>query len=185
MNHATTTININSKPRPRCFYRHRLGWQDSRDLPPGRWWIASKTPRSRTFTREALNRWVGELHQRFGDGPIGVCLEQSKGSLINFLICHDLFVLYPINPKTLAKFREAFRPSGAKDDPDDADIVPLLARQCALWWTSISEIFAKERGRGIEVYLRTSNMIIIAPKSIPLTLIYISIINLVNPIPVE
>ncbi len=70
---------------------------------------------------EALNKWVGELHQRFGDGPIAVCLEQSKGSLINFLICHDLFVLYPINPKTLAKFREAFRPSGAKDDPNDAE----------------------------------------------------------------
>jgi len=70
---------------------------------------------------EALNKWVGELHQRFGDGPIAVCLEQSKGSLINFLICHDLFVLYPINPKTLARFREAFRPSGAKDDPGDAE----------------------------------------------------------------
>ena len=69
---------------------------------------------------ESLNKWVGELHQRFGDGPIDVCLEQSKGSLINFLICHDLFVLYPINPKTLARFREAFRPSGAKDDQDDA-----------------------------------------------------------------
>ena len=35
---------------------------------------------------ESLNKWVGELHQRFGDGPIAVCLEQSKGSLINFLI---------------------------------------------------------------------------------------------------
>ena len=72
-------------------------------------------------TPEALNEWVGSLRQQFGEGPIAVCLEQSKGALINFLVDHNLFVLYPINPKTLAKFREAFRPSGAKDDPDDAD----------------------------------------------------------------
>jgi hypothetical protein len=30
-------------------------------------------------------------------------------------------VLYPINPSTLASYRQAFSPSGAKDDPTDAD----------------------------------------------------------------
>jgi transposase len=32
-------------------------------------------------------------------------------------------VLYPVNPKTLAKYREAFSPAGAKDDPTDADLL--------------------------------------------------------------
>jgi len=40
---------------------------------------------------------------------------------------YDLLVLYPINPTTLAKYREAFSPSRAKDDPQDAEyLVELL-----------------------------------------------------------
>jgi hypothetical protein len=61
-------------------------------------------------TPEALNEWVAGLRQRFGAGPLAVCLEQSKGALINFLISHDLFVLYPVNPRSLARFRETFQP---------------------------------------------------------------------------
>lgn len=34
---------------------------------------------------------------------------------------YDFLVLYPINPSTLAKYREAFTPSRAKDDPRDAE----------------------------------------------------------------
>jgi len=31
-------------------------------------------------------------------------------------------VLFPINPSTLARYREAFKPSRAKDDPTDAEL---------------------------------------------------------------
>jgi transposase len=70
------------------------------------------------------------MRERFGgDGAkVLVCLEQSKGSLIYQLLEYDFFVLYPINPKTLSSFREAFRPSGAKDDPSDADLLCELVR---------------------------------------------------------
>jgi hypothetical protein len=38
-------------------------------------------------------------------------------------------VLFPINPSTLAKYREAFQPSGAKDNPADAELaLDLLVR---------------------------------------------------------
>ena len=37
-------------------------------------------------------------------------------------------VLYPINPKMSAKFREAFYPSGAKDDPLDAELMLDILR---------------------------------------------------------
>ena len=38
-------------------------------------------------------------------------------------------VLYPINPSTLANYRETFTPSGAKDDPTDAELaVDLITR---------------------------------------------------------
>ena len=35
---------------------------------------------------------------------------------------YNFFVIYPINPSTLAKYRQAFNPSGAKDDPTDAEL---------------------------------------------------------------
>jgi hypothetical protein len=42
---------------------------------------------------------------------------------------YDFFVLFPINPTTLAKYREAFKPSRAKDDPTDTELaLDLLLR---------------------------------------------------------
>ena len=35
----------------------------------------------------------------------------------------DFLILCPINPKQLARYREALQPSGAKDDPGDAAVI--------------------------------------------------------------
>ncbi len=70
---------------------------------------------------QAINEWATSLRKRFDLQKIAVCLEQSRGPLIYALLKYDFLVLYPINPKTLAKYREAFSPSGAKDDPTDTD----------------------------------------------------------------
>jgi len=40
----------------------------------------------------------------------------------------DFLVLYPIPPKTLARYREAFASRGAKSDPNDADRLLKLGR---------------------------------------------------------
>ena len=80
-----------------------------------------------SHTPEALNVWARALRARFGGAQVAVCLEQSRGSLIYALLKYDFLVLYPINPQTLAKFREAFTPSRAKSDPTDAEfLVELL-----------------------------------------------------------
>jgi transposase len=50
-------------------------------------------------------------------------LEQSRGALVYALMSHQFLVLYPVNPKALAKFRETFYLSGAKDDPVDSDLL--------------------------------------------------------------
>jgi len=71
-------------------------------------------------TPAALQEWALSLRQRFADQPIAVCLEQSRGPLIYFLLQYDFFVLYPINPATLARYRQAFSTAGGKDDPSDA-----------------------------------------------------------------
>jgi DNA replication protein DnaC len=48
-------------------------------------------------------------------------LEQSRGPLIYALLKYDFLTLYPVNPRTLSKFREAFSPSRHKDDLPDAE----------------------------------------------------------------
>jgi ribosomal protein S15P/S13E len=72
-------------------------------------------------TPEELDAWATALRFRFGGRPIAVCLEPSRGPLIYALLTYDFWVLYPIHPTTLAKYREAFSPSRAKDAPRDAD----------------------------------------------------------------
>jgi transposase len=52
---------------------------------------------------EAIEAWVQASQQRFPDGKIAVCLEQAKGALIY-----------------------ALHPSGAKDDPSDAELMVEL-----------------------------------------------------------
>jgi len=77
---------------------------------------------------EALSDWIAQLHNRFGKGKIAVIVEQKRGPLIYALLPHPNLVLYPINPKMSAKIREAFYPSGAKDDPLDTGVMLDILR---------------------------------------------------------
>ena len=72
---------------------------------------------------EVLGQWVNELQRRYPGRRIAVALEQSRGALVYALMNYEFLVLYPVNPKALAKFREAFYVSGAKDDPIDSDLL--------------------------------------------------------------
>lgn len=71
----------------------------------------------------ALAEWVAGLRQRFGGRPVGICLETKRGALVAALLEYDFLVLFPVNPRTLKRFREVFAPNGAKDDPDDAHLL--------------------------------------------------------------
>jgi transposase len=77
-------------------------------------------------TPEAISDWVNSLRRRFPDAPIAVCLEQSRGALIYALMKFEFLTLVPVNPKQLARFREALGSSGAKDDPEDAELLAEL-----------------------------------------------------------
>jgi len=71
-------------------------------------------------TPEAIDAWVTTRRTRFNGQPVAMCLELNKGPLVSALRKYDFLVLFPINPLTLARYREAFTPSRAKDDPTDA-----------------------------------------------------------------
>jgi transposase len=79
-------------------------------------------------TPEAIRAWMGEVRARFPD-RVGIALETSRGPLIHALLDYDWVVLYPVNPRSLARFRETFTPSGAKADVPDAELLrELLAK---------------------------------------------------------
>jgi transposase len=78
---------------------------------------------------EDLEAWVGQLRTQFEGRRVAVCLEQARGALIYALLKYDFLVLFPINPKQLARYREALAPSGAKDDPTDARLLCQFVAQ--------------------------------------------------------
>jgi len=74
-------------------------------------------------TPEALQNWIQSLRDRFGGRPVAIAVEQKRGALIYALMHVEFLHLYPVNPVTVAKMREAFYPSGAKADASDADLL--------------------------------------------------------------
>jgi len=80
-------------------------------------------------TPERINEWVTEQLAKYPGKRIAVCLEQKNGAVVHALMGYAEVDLYPVNPVTVAKYREAFSPSGAKDDPYDAMLIlELLER---------------------------------------------------------
>lgn len=78
---------------------------------------------------KALHAWAEGLRKRFGGAPVAVCLELAKGPIVSALLEHDFLVVFPVQPSLLAKYRNAFTPSRAKDDPTDAEFaLELLLR---------------------------------------------------------
>ena len=73
-------------------------------------------------TPEAIDAWVTTRCTRCNGQPVAVCLELNKGPLVCALRTYDFLILFPLNPLTLARYREAFTPSRAKDDPTDAEL---------------------------------------------------------------
>ncbi len=74
-------------------------------------------------TPEVIHGWASGLRERFGGQPVGIAIEQTKGALIHALMMYEFIGLYPINPKALARYRDALAVSGAKDDPSDARLL--------------------------------------------------------------
>lgn len=46
----------------------------------------------------------------------------SPSVLSSLLLRYEFIDIYPVNPQTLARHRDAWHPSGAKDDPTDAKL---------------------------------------------------------------
>lgn len=78
---------------------------------------------------EAIEQWISEMTALAGDGWIAIMLEQSKGALIHALMFRDNILLYPVNPKQLARYRESYSATGGKSDPTDARYLARMLRE--------------------------------------------------------
>ena len=89
---------------------------------------ATSQRRSQTIDTapEALWEWLQQLRQQHPQARVALCLEQPAVHLIAFLEAYEWITLFPINPITLQKYREAFVTSRAKDDARDADYLADL-----------------------------------------------------------
>ena len=131
---AGEKTNINLKPQPpemNTPHLHDLViGLDRSDKKADLHFIDTRTGQRRSQTidtaPEALWEWLRELRQQQPQARVGLCLEQPAVHLIAYLEAYDWITLYPINPITLQKFREAFVTSRAKDDAMDAEYLAEL-----------------------------------------------------------
>jgi transposase len=77
---------------------------------------------------EAIEDWVKGLQERYG-GQIAIALELDKGPIVYALQKYDYVTLFPVHPLMLSRYRQVFSPSGAKDDPTDAELALELMIQ--------------------------------------------------------
>jgi transposase len=106
-----------------------IDWADARH--DGCLQAAGSAPRAcfqLEHTPEAIDAWGTTRRTRFHGQPVAICLERNKGPLVSALRTYDFLVLFPITPLMLARYREAFTPSRAKDDPTDAALQLALLR---------------------------------------------------------
>ncbi len=72
--------------------------------------------------------WVADMLKRAGGKPLAIMLEQSRGPLVHALMFREIVLLFPINPKPFARYRESY-PGGGKDDPTDAKYLARMLRE--------------------------------------------------------
>jgi len=71
---------------------------------------------------DKIEEWVVPLYQRTG-GPIAVVVELTRGPIVYALQKYGFIEIVPVNSSTLARYRKLLHPSGAKDDPTDAELM--------------------------------------------------------------
>jgi transposase len=76
-----------------------------------------------TLEQSQLPEWISQLQARWPGRTVALALEQARGAVLYAVMRFDFLRLYPINPKSLARYRESFYPSGSKNDPSDADLL--------------------------------------------------------------
>ena len=69
-------------------------------------------------TPASIHNWANDLRKRYPTKPIAVACELTKGPLVYALAQHKHITLFPINPSSVAKYREEMKiPSSTNRKP--------------------------------------------------------------------
>src|ERR1700745_2003611 len=124
MEKTTMAAKVPMDPEPKFVAFVGIDWADQKHV----WSLqaANSTQREQgelEHRPEVIEAWVSQLCRRFGPGPIAVAVEQVKGALVYMLRKYECLHLYPV-PSTMSEsMRKDLYPSGAKDDPRDAELL--------------------------------------------------------------
>lgn len=91
---------------------------------------------------EAINDWIDRMRRRAGERPIAIILEQARGPLVHALMFRPGVLIYPVNPKQFARYRESYPGGDSKDDSSDARYLARLLREriaCLRPWSADDE----------------------------------------------
>lgn len=77
---------------------------------------------------ETLHAWLKELETRFQGRPVALAVEAGAHPLLYVLAQYAWLEIYQVNPLTSARYRTAFKVSGAKDDLPDSGVLLELVR---------------------------------------------------------
>jgi transposase len=80
-------------------------------------------------TPEAIEAWITQKIEQADGKDVAIILEQSRGALVHALMFRERVVLYPVNPKQLARYRESYSNAGCKADVSDAFLLVRLLRE--------------------------------------------------------
>lgn len=79
-------------------------------------------------TTEGLREWGRRLHEWRATGvELWAAIEKPEGRVVEFLLDHGV-VVYPVNPKAVARARDRFRMSASKSDRFDARVAADFLR---------------------------------------------------------
>jgi len=78
---------------------------------------------------EAIDAWVSQLRVQADGRPVAIMLEQSRGALVHALMFRENVMIYPVNPKQLARYRESYPGGNGKTDPTDARYLARMLRE--------------------------------------------------------
>lgn len=120
------TLNSTSDPPARWAALIGFDWGDTRhavSIHPDNQPV-EKLPLD--HSAENLHAWLDQLEQRFGARPVAIAIEASRGACVHAMMERPWLHLFPIHPATSHHQRRSFRPSGAKDDQPDADLLLSL-----------------------------------------------------------
>jgi transposase len=88
-----------------------------------------------------LHSWLKQLGQRFEGRKVVLGIEACRSALLPIFLQYSYLELYPINPKSMARFREVVRPSGSKSDDLDCKLTCQLVKAHA---SLLSELVAED-----------------------------------------